>query len=316
MTKRLLVIMDDISTIKTAKDSTFAMLLEAQARNYKVYYCQLRDLDIEDGIACASCQSIRVKDQARDFHEFTSTVERVQLNSFDIILMRKDPPFDMIYVYATYLLQHAADNGVLVVNNPQALRDANEKMYITHFPDLCPATLVSMSHQQVKTFVKEKGTAVLKPLDSMGGSSIFKTYSDDPNLNVILETLMQNGRKPVMAQEFIPDISEGDKRVLVVDGEIVPYMLARIPSSEDFRGNLAQGGRGVPMPVGDRERKIIDRLSPDLRRRGILFAGIDVIGGHITEINITSPTCIRELDKEFGCNIAGTLFDALERKLQ
>lgn len=229
--------------------------------------------------------------------------------------MRKDPPVDPEYVYDTQVLEIAQRAGALVVNNPQGLRDYNEKLAALLFPQCCPPTRVSRSAAELKAFVHEHGQAVLKPLDGMGGRSIFRTGTGDPNLNVILETLTDGGRKLALAQKFIPDISAGDKRVLLVDGEVIDYCLARIPQGDEFRGNLAAGGRGEGRPISERDRWIASQVGPAMKAHGMLFVGLDVIGDYLTEVNVTSPTCVRELDAQFGLNIAGQLFDAIERKL-
>jgi glutathione synthase len=307
------VVMDPIAGIKTYKDSTFAMLLEAQRRDHDLWYMEPGDLVVRDGVAMAHMRSLEVRDSRDDWFTLGESDTR-ELAGLDILLMRKDPPFDMDYIYTTYLLDLAEQAGVVVLNRPQALRDANEKMFITQFPQCCVPALVTRRSAEIKAFVGEHGLSVVKPLDGMGGESIFQVRPDDPNLNVILETITGADRQLVMAQRFISEISAGDKRILVVDGEPVPWALARIPGAGDFRGNLAKGGTGKGVPLSERDRWICGQVAPELKRRGILFAGLDVIGDWLTEINVTSPTCIRELDAEFDLNIAGTLFDALEAK--
>jgi glutathione synthase len=305
------VVMDPIAGIKTYKDSTFAMLLEAQRRGHAVWYMEPGDLFVRDGVALGRMRPLEVRDSREDWFTLGAGDER-ELASLDILLMRKDPPFDMDYVYSTYMLDLAEQAGVTVVNRPQALRDANEKFFITQFPQCCVPTLVTRSSEQIKAFVREHGLSVVKPLEGMGGESIFQVRPDDPNLNVILETITGKDRDLVMAQRFIPEISAGDKRIIVVDGEPVPWALARVPGAGDFRGNLARGATGEGVPLSERDRWICEQVAPELKRRGIVFAGLDVIGDWLTEINVTSPTCIRELDAGFGLNIAGQLFDALE----
>ena len=306
------VIMDPIAGIKTYKDSTFAMLLEAQRRGHGLWYMELRDLSISDGRALARMRPLEVRDNRHDW--FTLGEPELRgLDELDFLLMRKDPPFDMAYVYATYVLDLAENAGVLVVNRPQALRDANEKCFITQFPQCCVPTTITSRASDILEFMGLHGLSVVKPLGAMGGESIFQARPDDPNLRVILETITRGDRDLVMVQRYIHEVTAGDKRVLVVDGEPQPYALARIPGAGDFRGNLAKGGTGKGMPLSERDRWICAQVGPELRRRGILFAGLDVIGDYLTEINVTSPTCIRELDAEFGLNIAGALFDALER---
>ena len=305
------VVMDPISGIKSYKDSTFAMLLEAQRRGHELLYMESADLSIKDGVAMGHMRNLSVRDNSEDWFTLGESSHR-ELAVLDILLMRKDPPFNMDYVYTTYILDLAVIAGVSVVNRPQALRDANEKCFITQFPQCCVPSLISRSCAQIKGFVGEHGLSVVKPLDGMGGESIFQVRPDDPNLNVILETITNKERELVMVQRYIPEITQGDKRILVVNGEAVPYALARIPGEGDFRGNLAKGGTGKGIALTDRDYWIVSQVAPELKRRGIVFAGLDVIGDWLTEINVTSPTCIRELDDEFGLNIAADLFDALE----
>ena len=305
------VVMDPISGIATYKDSTFAMLLEAQRRGHEIWYMEPGDLAVRDGEALGRMRPLSVRDNREDWFTLGDAEAR-ELAQLDFLLMRKDPPFDMDYVYTTYVLDLAERAGVTVVNRPQALRDANEKCFITQFPQCCVPMLLTRHSAEIRAFAAEHGLSVVKPLDGMGGESIFQLRPDDPNLNVILETITQKDSELVMVQRYIPEISEGDKRVLVVGGEPVPYALARIPGEGDFRGNLARGGRGVGVELSDRDRWIVGQVAPELKKRGILFAGLDVIGDWLTEINVTSPTCIRELDSQFGLNIAGDLFDALE----
>jgi glutathione synthase len=305
------VIMDPIAGIKTYKDSTFAMLLEAQRRGHEIWYMEPAWLTVRDGTALGHMRPLTVRDDRQDWFTLGASEDR-PLGTLDILLMRKDPPFDMDYVYTTYMLDLAEQAGVTVVNRPQALRDANEKFFITRFPQCCVPCLITRSTREIRDFVSEQGLSVVKPLDGMGGESIFQVRPDDPNLNVILETISHNDRDLVMVQRYIPEITAGDKRILMVGGEPVPWALARIPGAGDFRGNLAKGGTGKGVPLSERDRWICAQVAPELKRRGILFAGLDVIGEWLTEINVTSPTCIRELDAEFGLNIAGDLFDALE----
>ncbi len=309
------VVMDPISGIKSYKDSTFAMLLEAQRRGHELLYMETADLSIKDGVAMGHMRNLSVRDNSDDWFALGESSHR-ELAILDILLMRKDPPFDMDYVYTTYILDLAAIAGVSVVNRPQALRDANEKCFITQFPQCCVPALISRSNTEIRSFVGEHGLSVVKPLDGMGGESIFQVRPDDPNLNVILETITNKERELVMVQRYIPEIAQGDKRILVVNGEPVPYALARIPGEGDFRGNLAKGGTGKGIALTDRDYWIVSQVAPELKRRGIVFAGLDVIGDWLTEINVTSPTCIRELDGEFGLNIAADMFDALEQARQ
>lgn len=306
--------MDPIATIKPEKDTSFAMLLEAQQRDYELIYFEQQDLWLDNGVAFGAGRSLRVIDQTIDFFEFGDAETR-QLGSLDVILMRKDPPFDMEYVYTTYILERASETGALVVNRPQALRDMNEKMFTAWFPDLCPPTLVSRSKQTIKRFIAAQGKAIVKPLDGMGGRSIFSVEQGAPNTNVILETLTDNEQRFAMAQAYVPEIVDGDKRVIVIDGEPLEYLLARVPGGDDPRGNLVMGARGEGRALSDTERHIAVRVGERLKQAGVLFAGLDVIGSALTEINVTSPTGIREIDRQFGTNSAGRLFDAIERQL-
>jgi glutathione synthase len=303
--------MDPIAGIKSYKDSTFAMLLEAQRRGHQIWYMEPNDLTVSDGVARGHMRTLAVRDNRDDWFRLGESEEH-NLGDLDFLLMRKDPPFDMDYVYTTYMLDLAERAGVTVVNRPQALRDANEKCFTTHFPQCCVPARITRSSDEIRGFVREQGLSVIKPLGGMGGDSIFQLRPDDPNLNVILESMTGGDRELVMVQRYIPEITAGDKRILVVNGKPVPWALARIPGAGDFRGNLAKGGIGKGVALSDRDRWICGQVAPELKRRGILFAGLDVIGDWLTEINVTSPTCIRELDAEFGLNIAGDLFDALE----
>jgi glutathione synthase len=305
------VIMDPIAGIATYKDSTFAMLLEAQRRGHDIWYMEPGSLTIRDGEAFGHMNPLEVRDKREDWFTLGSSENR-KLASLDFLLMRKDPPFDMDYVYTTYVLDLAERDGVTVVNRPQALRDANEKCFITQFPQCCVPALITRRSREIREFVGEYGLSVVKPLDGMGGESIFRVQPEDPNLNVILETITAHDHDLVIVQRYIHEITEGDKRILVVNGKPVPYALARLPGEGDFRGNLAKGGTGKGVPLSERDRWICSQVAPELMRRGILFAGLDVIGDWLTEINVTSPTCIRELDAAFDLNIAGELFDALE----
>jgi glutathione synthase len=305
------VVMDPIAGIKTWKDSTFAMLLEAQRRGHELWYMEPGHLTVRDGVSFGHMRPLSVQDDRADWFTLGAGDNR-ELAGLDFLLMRKDPPFDMDYVYCTYILDLAERAGVTVVNRPQALRDANEKCFITQFPQCCVPALITRRADEIKAFVQEQGLSVVKPLGGMGGDSIFQLRPGDPNLNVILEGMTRGDRELVMVQRYIPEITAGDKRILVVDGEPVPWALARIPGAGDFRGNLAKGGTGKGVALTERDRWICGQVAPELKRRGILFAGLDVIGDWLTEINVTSPTCIRELDAQFGLNIAGGLFDALE----
>ena len=306
--------MDPIDTIKIHKDSTFAMLLEGQRRGCPLWYMQQGDLSLRDGRCMARMRPLEVRDDREGW--FTLGEPHVApLDELDVVLMRKDPPFDMEYVYTTYLLEQAESRGTLVVNRPAALRDANEKVYTAWFPEVCAPTLVTRCHADFIEFIEQHGDIIVKPLDGMGGASIFRIRPDDPNRNVILETLTAHQKKFAMAQRYIPEIRDGDKRILVIDGEAVPYALARVPTGSDHRGNLAAGGSGIGVALSDKDREIVETVGPRLREQGILFAGIDVIGDFLTEVNVTSPTCIRELDQIYDLNISAILMDRIEQKL-
>ena len=306
------VLMDPIGAIHPEKDTTLALLLEAQRRGHALRYMRQGDLAVHDGVAWARLASLEVRDDTSDWFTLDEARWQPLADGIDLVLARKDPPFDTQFLYDTLVLDLAARTGVRVINNPQALRDFNEKLAAQWFPQCCAPALVARDRGELRRFAREHGEIVLKPLDGMGGRGIFRSRGDDPNLNSILETLAGDDRRFVMAQKFIPEISRGDKRILMVNGEPVPYALARIPQGTDFRGNLAAGGRGVGQPLSDRDRWIAAEVGPELVRRGILFAGLDVIGDYLTEVNVTSPTCARELDAQFGLNIAGMVFDAIE----
>jgi glutathione synthase len=313
---RLGVVMDPIDAVKFSKDSTLAMLLAAQARGFELYYLEQRDLSLRDGVAFGRVRPLTVyADATRWFSLGDPRVE--PLGSLDTILMRKDPPFDTEYIYSTYILERAEEQGALVINRPQGLRDMNEKVYTAWFPQCCAPTLITRDMKEMEAFLHEHGTIVCKPLDGMGGRSIFVLERHDKNTNVVLETLTDYGRRFAVAQRYIPDIVEtGDSRVLLIDGEPVPYALARIPSPTDNRGNLAAGARGVGRPLNDRDRWLAGQIGPVLAAKGMLFVGLDVIGGYVTEINVTSPTGIRELNKQFGIDIGDLLIQAVEGRLR
>jgi glutathione synthase len=314
MTVKLGVIMDPIDTVQFKKDSTLAMLLEAESRGWEIQYMEPADVFCRDGEVFAKMQRLNVFDDAARYYEL-QPAQLGPLKNLDVLLMRKDPPFDMEYVYATYLLDLVEASGVLVVNRPQALRDTNEKFAVSAFPQCCPQTLVTRSSARIIDFLREQGTIVVKPMDGMGGKSIFLLKNGDPNTNVVLETMTQFDQQTVMAQAYIPAISEGDKRILLVDGEPIPHVLARIPAEGEHRGNMAAGASTKGIPLGDRERWICEQVGPALRERGVYFAGLDVIGDYLTEINVTSPTGIREIDQMFSVNVSTVLFDALSRRL-
>ena len=308
------IVMDPIGSITPKKDSSLAMLLEASRRDAEIHYFEQQDLRMLSGKAIGRSTRLTVRDDNDDWFDFGEQQD-IELGDLDAILMRKDPPFNMEYVYTTYILDRAKLAGALVVNAPQALRDMNEKAYTAWFPECTPLTLVTRSMQEMKAFLGEHGRIVVKPLDGMGGRSIFVIKQGDNNANVIFETLTDYGRQFAMAQVFIPEITLGDKRILLIDGEAVPYALARIPTGDDNRGNIVAGATTKGQPLSDADKQICAEVGPVLRDQGVLFAGIDVIGEYMTEVNVTSPTGIRELDREFELNIAGLMFDAIERKL-
>jgi glutathione synthase len=315
MTISVGIVMDPIESITTYKDSSFAMMLEAQARKWDIWYMELSDLYLKGHRGYARMRQIEVRDNNNSWFSFLSEQES-PLSKLDVILMRKDPPFDMEYIYSTYILETAEKDGTQIVNRPSSLRDANEKLFTTWFPQCCTSSVVTRNQQQLTNFLEEQGDIILKPLDGMGGASIFRLKQGDPNINVVFETLTEHGTKYAMAQRFLPEITAGDKRILMVDGEAIPYALARIPQDGETRGNLAAGGRGEGIPLSERDHWIAQQVGPTLREKGILFAGLDVIGDYLTEINVTSPTCIRELDSQFGLNISAKLLDKIEEKIK
>jgi glutathione synthase len=308
------IVMDPIESITPTKDSSLAMLLEAERRGVEIHYMLQSDLRLVAGDAFARTRLLHVQDDLEDWFEIGSE-QNINLGGLDVILMRKDPPFDMEYIYTSYILERAEQAGSLIVNQPQALRDMNEKAYTAWFPDCAPLTLITRSMAEMRTFLEEHQRIVVKPLDGMGGKSVFVVSRDDNNANVIFETLTDNGSFFAMAQVYIPEISEGDKRILLIDGEPIPHSLARIPPADDNRGNLVVGAVGKGRDLSERDRWICSKVGPVMKDRGVVFAGIDVIGDYLTEINVTSPTGIRELDNIFDLNIAGDLFDAIEKRL-
>ncbi len=314
MTIKLGIVMDPIQDINIKKDSSFAMLLEAQSRDYELYYLEMNDLYLDDGQALGLAAPVTVKNDPNDFYQLGEQ-QVMPLSELNVILMRKDPPFDTEYIYATYILERAEEAGSLIVNKPQSLRDANEKLYTAWFAEFAPPTLVTRSAALIKDFYKKHKDIIVKPLDGMGGASIFRVKQGDPNLSVIIETLTEQATRYAMIQAFIPDISNGDKRILIVDGEPMPYSLARIPAEGETRGNLAAGGRGVAQPLTDMDWKIARAIGPTLKEKGLIFVGLDVIGDFVTEINVTSPTCIKEIEAKYDISITGHLFDAIENRL-
>ena len=314
MTYTVGVVMDPIAKIKPEKDTSFAMMLEAQHRGAAVIYLELKDLYIDNGVPKAIGYPVTVRDQAQDFYTLGEE-QQYLLGELDVILMRKDPPFDSEFLYATHILDLAERAGALVVNKPQSLRDFNEKLFTAYFPALIPDTLVTRNAALVRQFHAKHKDVICKPLDGMGGASIFRIKEDGTNLGVIIEPLTSNGQSQMMVQAYLPAIKEGDKRVLIVNGKVMPYCLARLPSAGETRGNLAAGGTGRPQPISDSDRALAETIAPVLVERGLMFVGLDVIGDRITEINVTSPTCVREIERAYDINIMGELFDAIEAKL-
>ncbi|SEP19882.1 glutathione synthase [Pseudomonas sp. Snoq117.2] len=313
MSIRLGIVMDPIERISYKKDSSMAMLWAAKARGWTLHYFEMQDLYQVDGEARGRGRQLDVFQDPERWFAFGEDVD-LPLRELDVILMRKDPPFDNEFVYATYLLEQAERGGTLVVNRPASLRDCNEKFFATLFPELAPPTLVSRRADIIREFARSHGDVILKPLDGMGGSSVFRHREGDPNLSVILETLTAHGTQQIIAQRYLSGIKDGDKRILMIDGEPVDYCLARIPAQGETRGNLAAGGRGVAQPLSARDREIAATVGPELRKRGLLFVGLDVIGEHLTEINVTSPTCIREIDAAYDTRIAERLMDVIAQK--
>jgi len=317
MPRRLGVIMDPIATIKPKKDTTLALLLAARARGFELHYIEMRDLSLRDGSACARTRPLVVHDALDHWFDFTGppSAEPRPLTELDCVLMRKDPPFDMEYVFATYMLERAQAEGTLVVNDPRSIRDASEKLFAAWFADVCPPTLVTRCIGDLRAFQREQGDIVVKPLDGMGGASVFRVRSADDNASVIFETITALEQRYCMAQRYLPAIRDGDKRILVVDGVPVPFALARIPGAGELRGNLAAGGRGVAQPLSPSDLAIAARVAPELKRRGLIFVGLDVIGDRLTEINVTSPTCAREIEAQYDIDIGALLLDAIETRL-
>jgi len=315
MTIKLGMVMDPIGQINIKKDTSFAMLLEAQSRGWELHYMEIGDLFLNNGKAFARSRIVQVRRDEKDWHTFTAEQE-IPLADLDAIIMRKDPPVNQEYIYATFILEQAESQGVYIVNKPQSLRDANEKMFTAWFPQCCADTLVASESKKIREFLQIHKQIILKPLDGMGGASIFYVHENDPNLSVILETMTERGQRYIMAQKYLPDIKYGDKRILMVNGEPVPYCLARIPASGESRGNLAAGGKGEGRELSARDRWIAEQVGPMLREKGLVFVGIDVIGDYLTEVNVTSPTCVQELDKQFGINISGQLMDHIQSKIK
>lgn len=314
MTIKLGVVMDPIASINYKKDTTLAMLWAAQDRGWELFYMEQGDLYLEQGVARARMAQLTVQRDAQSWFTLADP-EDADLDQLDVVLMRKDPPFDNEYIYSTYILEAAERKGTLIVNRCQSLRDCNEKVFATQFPQCCPPVLVSADMRRLKAFHQHHSDAIFKPLDGMGGSAIFRVKPGDPNISVILEMLTGHGTQTIMAQKFIPQIEQGDKRILMINGEPVPYCLARVPLAGETRGNLAAGGTGRAQPLSERDQWIAAEVGPSLREKGLLFVGLDVIGDYLTEINVTSPTCIREIDAGFDLDIAGQLMDCIDGEL-
>ena len=311
---KLGVIMDPVAGIKVEKDTTLALLLAAQRRGWEIYYMEMNDVYLDGNMPRARARTLTVADDVYDWYRFHHHTE-LALPELDAILMRKDPPFNMEYIYMTYILEHAAEQGTVVVNAPAALRDINEKASITRFPQCIPPTLISRDRQDLLVFIEQHGQVILKPLDGMGGASVFRVDREDVNTNTIIETLTRNSQRFIMAQQFLPAIKHGDKRILLIDGQPYEHALARIPKSGEIRGNLAAGGTGKGVDLSDRDDWICEQVGPQLSAMGLVFVGLDVIGDYLTEINVTSPTCVRELERVYGDDIAGRVLNCIALKV-
>ncbi|MEC5216014.1 glutathione synthase [Actimicrobium sp. GrIS 1.19] len=309
---KIAFIADPLDGFKTYKDSTFAMMAEAAGRGHEIHAFEPRDMAFSGGAVTANVAQLTLTGEAQDWYRAAPRQARA-LNEFDIVVMRKDPPFDMEYVYTTYLLELAERDGARIVNKPAAIRDHNEKLAIALFPQYTAPTLVTSDDARLRAFHEEHRDIILKPLDGMGGTGVFRIRDDAMNLGVVIETLTANGRQTIMAQRYIPEIVKGDKRILLIDGAVVPFSLARIPQGTEVRGNLAAGGVGVAQPLTERDLEIAHGIAPILAARGLMLVGLDVIGGYMTEINVTSPTCFQEIRQQTGCNVAAMFVDALER---
>ena len=313
-TRKLGIVMDPIESITPYKDSSLAMMLEAQRRGWQIYYFRLDDIYLDNGIAMGQFKTLTLYDDNDHWFDYGDAGE-CRLDTLDTILMRKDPPFDLEYIYCTYMLEQAEENGTLIVNKPSSLRDCNEKLFTRVFPQCCVETLVSRKPATLKRFIEQHRDVIIKPLDGMGGRSIFRLQLGDPNTNAIIEAVSRDATSQSMVQRYIPEISEGDKRILLIDGVAVPYALARVPAPGENRGNIAAGASTRGQPLSERDQWLCDQVGPELRARGLIFVGIDVIGDFITEINVTSPTGVRELDNNFDINISADLFACIERRL-
>jgi glutathione synthase len=314
MSLKVGIVMDPIDQIAYKKDTSLALMYAAQQRGCELFYMEQQDLSIQNGTAYGRMAPIKVDMNPDNWFEMGEYSDQ-PLSNLNIILMRKDPPFDSEFIYSTYILERAEQQGVLIANKPQSLRDCNEKVFATAFAELMTPTVVTRRADLLKAFHREHGDVIFKPLDGMGGSSIFRLKQDDPNVSVIIETLTNHGQQQIMAQRYIPEIKQGDKRILMIDGEPVPYCLARIPADGETRGNLAAGGSGVTMELSDKEREITLKIGPTLKEKGLYFVGLDVIGDYVTEINVTSPTCVREISRDSGIDVAGQLIDCLLSKV-
>jgi glutathione synthase len=309
------VVMDPIEAISAYKDTSLALLLAAAEAGWSLKYLELSDLYLDQNIAMGNMRDLEVFDNDDNWFRLGESAQ-LPLGDLDIILMRKDPPFDSTFLHSTFILEAAAEQGALVVNDPKSLRDCNEKLFATHFPQCCPPLRVSNNSDRLREFHQQHQDVIFKPLDGMGGSGIFRCKPDDPNLAVIFETLTENGQQYIMAQKFIPDIKNGDKRILVVNGKPIPYALARVPSQGETRGNLAAGAVGRAQPLTERDLWIVSEIAPTLIEKNLFFVGIDVIGDYLTEINVTSPTCAREIDNAYDTQIGKKLILALEQQLR
>lgn len=314
---KLAFIIDQLDSIKTSKDSSFAMICEATARNHQIYVLYQHDIALINNIVMGFSRSLALTDSThQDGHWYkTSDTLATPLYEFDAILMRKDPPFDLEYVYSTYLLELAETQGALVINSPRGIRDHNEKLAIIKFPQFIAPTLVTSQAHLIREFLSNHQDIILKPLDGMGGASVFRVHSADHNISVILETLTHYGTRTIMAQRYIPEIIQGDKRILLIAGKAVPYALARIPQAGETRGNLAAGGIGKIQPLSERDKQIAQFLGPELVNQGLMLVGLDVIGDYLTEINVTSPTGMQEITRLAGFDVAGMMLDAIEESI-
>jgi len=314
MSVKLGIVMDPIQSINVKKDTSLAMMLAAQKRGWELFYMLQTDLYMESGISKGMMRRLTVRDDPIEWFELGVEADQA-LSELDIVLMRKDPPFDNHYIYSTYLLEQAQSKGTLVVNDPRSLRDCNEKLFAAQFPQCCPPFLVTCDAGKLRQFYQENEDVILKPLDGMGGTAIFRLKRKDPNVSVIIETITSQGTTQIMAQRYIPEIVNGDKRILMIDGQPVPYALARVPAVGETRGNLAAGGSGIAQELTERDRWICEQVGPVVKEKGLIFVGLDVIGDYLTEINVTSPTCVRELDRAYNLDIGGQLMDCIASKL-